>query len=182
MKKLWFLHIGVMIVMAGVWGTDAADAAELKVDGRFAGSVITSSLDLDGNGIPGTLTVAQGKTSLGPVSIQATGENAPQLPIPTSCPHNNLEFPVLAGQVIYHFEESGALLFGKSVSGSTCYDPTTGIFVTKWKGTFSGGTGRFSNATGAFDATSTGKTLVRDRTGHEFDYLTGEFSGMIVTP
>jgi hypothetical protein len=63
-----------------------------------------------------------------------------------------------------------------------CSDPIAKTFTSNGKGVFDGGTGRFAHATGTFETTSTGRPLVMDRGGHEFDGMTGQVTGTLTTP
>jgi hypothetical protein len=93
-----------------------------------------------------------------------------------------LGFPWLMGHGIIQFEDSLDQLFITLTSGVACADPVAKTFTSNGKGVFAGGTGRFANATGAFETISTGRPLVMDRAGHEFDGMTGQFTGTITTP
>lgn len=174
--------IGALLVLSLAHPSAHGTAAERKLTGKFAGSIVSTAIDVDNNGATSVLSTVRGKSSLGMTSSQTIGESAPQLPAVNTCPANNLEFPLLMAHSIIHFEDLGDLLFATYSSGVTCFDPTSGVFTTTGKGKFTSGTGTLSNATGSFEATWQGKGIVRDRMGHEFDYLTGQVSGTIITP
>lgn len=173
---------GALLVFALGCPSAHGTAAERKITGNFSGSLVSTTIDADNNGTPSVLSTVRGKSSLGMTSSQTIGESAPQLPAVNTCPANNLEFPLLMAHSVIHFEETGDLLFATYSSGVTCFDPTSGVFTTTGKGKFTSGTGTLTNATGSFEAKWQGKGIVHDRTGHEFDYLTGQVSGTIITP
>lgn len=182
MKNRWLLVIGVVVVIEGLCLSTTAEAREQKITGSFSGSIATTVMDVNSDGVASLLSTVRGKSSFGMTSAQTIGENAPRLSTVSACPPNNMEFPLLMAHSVIHFDDTGDLLFATYSSGVTCFDPSTGMFTTKGKGSFTGGTGTLTNATGDFEATSRGKGIVRDRTGHEFDYLTGEFSGTLFAP
>ncbi len=181
MKKIWW-GIATVIVIGALRLLTTAEAGEQKLTGSFSGSLITAQIDIDGDGMPGGFSMVRGKSNLGSITVQTIGESAARLPAVQVCPNGNMEFPLLMAHAVIHFDDTGDLLFAKASSGATCFDPKAGVFISKWKGVFAGGSRKLTNATGAFEVTSSGKALVGDRKGHEFDYLTGEFSGTIVTP
>lgn len=157
-------------------------AGEQQLSGSFGGSSVSTALDTNGDGMTAVLSIGQGKTSLGSTTFQTVGESAARLPAASTCPSGNQEFPLLMAYGVVQFEDSGDLLFTHWSAGVTCFDPTTTIFTTRAKGAFEGGTGRYAKATGSFETTTTGKPLVADRAMHEFDYLTGQVTGTIITP
>jgi hypothetical protein len=181
MKKIW-LVIETVVVIWTLCLMTTAEAGEQKITGSFSGSLMTAQIDVDSDGMPGGLSMVRGKSNPGSITVQTIGESAARLSAVQVCPNSNMEFPLLMGHAVIHFDETGELLFAKASSGATCFDPNTGVFISKWKGVFFGGSGKLTNATGAFEVTSSGKVVVGDRAGHEFDYLTGEFSGTIMTP
>lgn len=174
--------VGALFILSLNCPSPQGEAAELKITGKFSGSIVTTGLDVDNNGVPSVMSMVRGKSSMGMTSAQTIGENAPRLPTVTTCPPNNWEFPLLMAYAIMHFDDTGDLLFATYSAGVTCVDLSTGMFSTKGTGRFTGGTGSLTNATGSFEVTSHGKGMVRDRAGHEFDYLVDEFTGMLITP
>src|SRR5262245_4110186 len=112
MKKYW-LNTVVILTLSMVSGTLRAEAGEQKITGSFSGSLVTVAMDIDGDGMPGALSMVRGKSTLGPTTAQTVGESAARLPSVHACPAANLEFPLLMAHAVIHFDDTGDLLFAK---------------------------------------------------------------------
>jgi len=176
------LAVAVTVVVSMSSVAPPAGAGEQQFSGSFAGSIISTTIDTNDNHLPAVLFIGRGKTNFGLTTFQSVSEALERLPEVNACPKGNLEFPWLMGHGIIQFDDSLDQLFIKLTAGVACSDPVAKTFTSNGKGVFEGGTGRFANATGSFETTSTGRPLVMDRAGHEFDSMTGQFTGIIITP
>lgn len=158
------------------------EAGEQKFTGSFSGSIVSTTIDTNDNNLPAVLFSGRGKTNLGLATFQSVSEALDRLPEVSACPRGNVEFPWLMGHGIIQFDDSLDQLFIKLVSGVACSDPIAKTFTSNGKGVFEGGTGRFADAAGSFETTSTGRPLIMDREGHEFDSMIGQITGTIITP
>jgi hypothetical protein len=174
--------IGSVLVFGLAGGTNDGIAGEQKISGSFAGSMVNSQIDSDGDGMHAILSTGRGKTNLGLAMFQTIGENAARLPNVKTCTQGHWEFPLLMSHGVMQFDDSGDQILVKYTSGVTCYDPATRRFTSTIKGNFVGGTGKFAEASGPIESTSTGYRFVVDPTDHEFDSFSGQFVGTIITP
>jgi hypothetical protein len=108
------------------------------------------------------------------------GEGLPT-PVPNvHCPTGTLEFPTLQNTNVFFFQATGEQLIFTYTPGATgCFDLTTFKFTFHVPGVFSGGTGRFAHATGAFEDDGSQTFLVGDPKGHTYSTFLGAVTGTI---
>jgi hypothetical protein len=68
-------------------GQLSADASEIKYKGAFSGSVMSSEIDTNGDGIKAAIFLVVGDTNLGRTDVQAVVEFAPVGP--STCQNGN---------------------------------------------------------------------------------------------
>jgi len=159
-----------------------AQESQMEFSASFSGSFITQSVktDTDGDGRPASLGTLEGNSSLGRINIQNLIEFA-QLPEPVTCPEDKIEFRFVRGNFVIRIEESGDLLFGEWTSGTSCFDRIARIANRTQEGTFTGGTGQFSNINGPVQLSATPMLLTTtEEQGYAFAANTGDLSGTII--
>jgi len=176
------LTVAVTVVVSMSSVAPLVGAGEQQFSGSFAGSIISTTIDTNDNRLPAVLFTGRGKTNLGLAMFQSVSEASERLPEVSACPKGSVEFPWFMGYGIIQFDDSLDQLFIQLTAGVACSDPIAKTFTSNGKGVFAGGTGRFTNATGSFETTSTGRPLVMDQAGHEFDSMTGQITGIVITP
>jgi hypothetical protein len=94
------------------------------------------------------------------------------------------EFKSVGSAIVLRSNATGDLLF-ETESTTVCEDLSSGPpfnVTAAAEGTITGGTGKFSGATGTFTAVAHGQVLLSDPTGHGFGWFEGSSTGTITTP
>lgn len=173
---------GILIIIvfsAGCNGNGNAQESETDFSTSFSGSFITQTIntDTDEDGRPATLGTLEGDSSLGKINIQNVIEFA-LLGESAECP---VEFLLARGNFILRIEGTGDLVFGEWTSGTSCFDPVTGITERTLEGVFTGGTGDYANISGPIQQTANAILLTTTaEQGYAFGGSTGTMSGTIM--
>jgi hypothetical protein len=153
-----------------------------SIKGHYSGSVMPASLDLDSDGFPAAVATLAGESSLGKFTAQAVVDTA--LSSPGVCPSGNQGFVLKGGPgsggIVFRFE-SGELLAAQIVSAEQCVDGITLTAFISAQLEITGGSGRFSHASGELAVTATATALAVDSKGLAFSMTTGSFSGKLTT-
>jgi hypothetical protein len=175
-------RLGVEFTMGLVMivGLGNSEARAIPFNGSLSGSLISTQIDTNGDGLKAGLSLGIINTNLGRFTSQGVGEFLPPLPAPVTCPSDHLEFPLLVFRGVDTHEKTGDQLFFEYTSGTACVDPATGTSSFSGVGNFVGGTGQFAGVTGSFEANSAGTTLVSDPAGNSFGNRTVEFTGTLI--
>lgn len=182
------LAIGVATALVMAVGIGRAQAKELPYKESFSGTFVSTEFDSNGDGVSGALELVEGKSTLGPFTLQGIGEfrnpNAPNPPPPCTLPNGESGFEVvpLPTPIVHRFQSSGDLLFAELSSGSLCFALATTDQSFKVTATITGGTGRFADATGSIEVEGTAKVLGGDAAGHFFGAQSGKATGTIILP
>ena len=135
-----------------------AEAADIPLRGEFAGTFLTSRINLNNDGeLAGWGTEVVEDELLGQSSNQVIVENA-LVPPTGACREGRLEFHLVAGRIVATFLNTRDQLFSELTSRTLCLNPANGRFRGRDTGAFTGGTGRFAGATGSFEARYTGSS------------------------
>ena len=169
------------------WGASKAVAGEIRYRDSDSGTFASSTLDSDGDGAPGTTGQGIGKSTKGKTTHYFFSEYA-LLPVANiNCPDGTTEFPAVRARSVRRFSNGDLLVNeinpGAGIgSGFTCVDFATGTFTSTAKGEWTGGTGKFANATGPVTVLSNGTVLVFDSMGAIFGSFESSASGTIILP
>ncbi|HEV8358622.1 MAG TPA: hypothetical protein VGX21_05705 [Methylomirabilota bacterium] len=148
---------------------------------RGSGSFLTqgTSIDTNGDGVTADLFIVSGSSSqLGALTNQTVAEWA--FGPPSTCPPGTVLEGTLvpAGSALVTRAVNGDLLFGAPTSGTNCIS-ATGVASISAAGVYTGGTGRFANATGDFTIAATATTLAADPAGHAFGGVVATSEGTL---
>ncbi len=120
--------------------------------------------------------------NLGQVTAQALVEDVPASSPSGLCPAGtDVELALGTVRAVHRFA-NGDLLFLKLLARTACIDFDTLTALAFEAGEFTGGTGRFAQATGTFTATSTAEIFVADPAGRVFGPFSGKIDGKISLP
>lgn len=119
-----------------------------------------------------------------PFSVSGEVEFGEALPGALHCPEEQpVEYPVLAGGVIALTDSvtQDVLYLTTGEGGYECFSsqPSPAPASAHLSGNFTGGLGKFRNATGHFNADSAGYVLRKDAAGHVFASGKGTLSGLL---
>lgn len=155
---------------------------QISYNGTFSGSVLSSEIDTNGDGLRAVSFTIVGKTNLGRTDVHTILEFAPAGP--GLCPNGNqgLILTAIQGSGVIRFERrDGDLLFVKADANVTaCADPSTGQQFVNGQLNFIGGTGGFDQAGGSIAVSSVTQGLFQDPKGRLFGATSGQFEGTII--
>jgi hypothetical protein len=174
MKKLVVVCAG--LVAFGFLVVAHPEAGETKViKSKASGSFVSANFDFDHPDLstPAFYSNAAGIGNAGKFTLQAVLEFAPDghtCTVPSGGAGAGVEFTLVGGVGVERFTATGDLLFFKETSATACQDFSTSPtppfpFIDTETGVVTGGTGKYSGATGTFTATAKGATLSVDATG-----------------
>jgi hypothetical protein len=172
-----------LIPLLGLAPTIVVAEESLPFKATYSGGFVSTQFDTDGDGAPANFNVLEGKSNLGPFSLQVLDGSV--LSEPATCPNGQAGFSVklVAGSSVFRFRRTGDLLFVHPTSQTTCFDPSTGVsFFRAATGTIIGGTGRFTNATGSLEGEGMARVFITDPAGHFFAEQHGTIKGAIILP
>jgi len=161
--RMHYLAFGMTLLM--LTGAAVADDTKTqKVNCTFASTFVSGVENhLDTNGDKRSASVHQGivNCNIGRFLFQEEFEFLDPLPAPVTCPPATTEFDLLQAQVVLTEEKTADQLFFEDAAGGVtfCLNPDLTFSFTE-HGTFAGGTGQFTEASGSIDGQGTGKYLV----------------------
>ena len=148
----------------------------------YSGSFQSASTVTDSNkdGVPANSAQLEGTSTFGPVTIQSLNEFAEGDSPLGDCPEGQIEFTLVKGNFVKRFADTGDLLFGIWNEGISCFDPNTNTSETTQVGVFSGGTGRFTGASGPVEIEFASTFLATNgQQGYSFGGSDGTGTGVI---
>jgi hypothetical protein len=176
MKKLVVVCLGLVgfgLLFAAVAPVEAGTTKIIKSKG--SGSFVSANFDPDHANLstPAGYLNGEGISNAGKFTNQAVDEFAPdgnKCTVPGGVANAGTEFTLVADVSVFRFTATGDLLFLKSTSGTSCIDSSTFPtppfpFILTETGIFTGGTGKYSGATGTFTFKVHGAFLSFDATG-----------------
>jgi len=162
----------VVLRLAGASNGDDGKTKHLRC--TFSGTFVSGVENhLDTNGDGRSASVHQGivNCNIGRFLLHEEFEFLDPLPAPVTCPAGTAEFDLVQAHAVLTAEKTSDQLFFEDAAGAStfCLNPDLTFSFTE-HGTFAGGTGQFTEASGSFDGQGTGKYLV-------FGFKEGVFGG-----
>lgn len=157
-----------------------AETKELSWKASSSGSTTNTQSDTNHDSNKGSLLNGGFTSTFGPGTVQSVGEFAPSGP--GTCPNGNPGFIVTllpgTGHSVSRFDRTGDLLFTE-YSATLCVDSVTSIQFYSWEDTITGGTGRFTGATGSNSGSGEARLLFSDAEGNFLAEFTSSLEGTI---
>jgi hypothetical protein len=173
LRKVCDFTIGIALVLlfAGASNGDDSKFKHLEDDNRtkhlrctFSATFVSgveNHLDTNGDGRSASVHQGFANCNIGRFLFQEEFEFLDPLSSPAACPAGTTEFDLLQARVVLTSEETADQLFFEDAAGGEtfCLNPDLTFSFTE-HGTFAGGTGQFTGASGSIDGQGTGKYLV----------------------
>jgi hypothetical protein len=156
MTKILRVAIGA-VILAFLFVAQVGQADEQPIFITYTGTVDDLPDDYNGDGIPANVIHGQSKGSFGPSMTSIVSEYVPYPPKFGTCPSEDDLYAIFMYSTAVVTFKNGDQLDASVDDGWLCVDMVTGIFEGETRGEFIGGTGRFTNATGEFVSSFTGK-------------------------
>ena len=159
----------VLVALMLNLGVAAAHAEQRHVKMTFSGTNVATTINLQANTVTDETHLA-GRGSLGPFTFRELHADGAAPQPPSGC--LGPSFGVLKGAGVFRFQD-GSLLIVTVVDGSGCVNPAAGNAALIVNYQISGGTGRFTGASGNLTMTATlmpccATPLTRARTLNEY--------------
>jgi hypothetical protein len=178
LKNLVALCVGLMMIISGsiAMAHDGGGGETKVLKSKESGSFVSTNFDFDHPDLstPANYINSAGTGDVGQFTSQAVNEYTPDLnmktcTVPGGVANAATEFTLVQDVGLDRFTETGDLLFFKSTSGTACQDfstfPTPPFpFTFTETGVITGGTGKYSGATGTYTAKGKGAELSLDAT------------------
>jgi hypothetical protein len=181
-KYSWTIGLACSFVI--VLASGRAEARDIRIKGDWAGSALTSRIDLNNDGGLADWATWVEKSNLGQSSAQFVIEQV-IVPPTGACPADQVETALVAGSIVNTFLHTRDQLFIQFTSRIACIDPVTGVASGHVIATIMGGTGEFAGATGSVEYRFTGSTLLADfdpASNQVFGPFTGTVEGTLALP
>jgi hypothetical protein len=176
-KNLVVLCVCLMMIISGsvAVAQDSAGGKTKVIKSKASGSFVSTNFDFDHPDLstPAGYENVEGKSNAGKFTIQAVTEFAPDgktCTVPGGGAGTGTEFTLVGDAAVVRFTATGDLLFLKETSGTECADfstfPTPPFpIIATTTGIVTGGTGKYSGATGTVTFDVKAAFLSLDATG-----------------
>lgn len=145
------------VILACLFVAQIAQADERPIFITYTGTIDDLPDDSNGDGIRAIVVHGQSKGSFGPSMTSIVSEYVPYPPKFGTCPNADDLYAIFMYSTAVVTFKNGDQLDVNVREGWFCVDTVTGVFAGETRGDFIGGTGRFTNATGDFVSSFTGK-------------------------
>ena len=162
-------------------GSLVAEPAGKLYTEQITGTLSSSTLDRNADGVPASVSTFSGKSKFGKVDGQSSFE-VTAFGAPLNCSGSEVEATLVGTRDVRRFPGHGDMIFLEVSNLVLCLNPLTGNFTLTSEGHFIGGTGRHVGATGDFTGSFTGTILVVDPDGALFGAFSGGVEGTVETP
>jgi hypothetical protein len=168
-------HIATLALMLTL-GVTSAFAQGRPIKMSFSGSNVATTINLQAGTVTDETQLA-GTGTLGAFTFRELHADGPAAQ-PVSCPGPS--FGVLTGAGVFRFQD-GSLLIVTVTDGSGCINPEARHAVLTVNYEITGGTGRFTDASGNLTMTATIAAILRNASGAPALLInTGEFEGTLI--
>ena len=168
-------HMATVALMLNL-GVAGVYAQQRPVKMTFSGSNVATTINLQANTITDETQLA-GTGSLGPFTFRELHADGAAPQPPSGC--MGPSFGVLKGAGVFRFQD-GSLLIVTVVDGSGCVNPAAGKAALIVNYQITGGTGRFTGASGDLTMTATLMAVLRNASNAPALLTnTGKFEGTI---
>jgi hypothetical protein len=163
MKKHQFgISIALVMLLAGMSNSDETKNKHLSC--TFGGSFtdgVETHIDSNDDGISANLHQGLQDCNIGRFFLHSENEFQAALPAPVTCPAGTQEFDLVQAHGVLTAEKTSDQLFYEDAAGGFKFCLNSDLtFTFTEHGTWAGGTGQFTGASGSFDAQGSGKFLV----------------------
>lgn len=173
------------VVLGYTWGTILAATPvnaenlnhSIKFKGIFSGTTLASVIDLNDDGDKAEVITYAGRTTLGPVTVQGLSDDI-VFPPNDECFQGGLD--LYERRDVFRLV-TGELLYAEYTDQRICISFAPSFSVTA-KGKFIGGTGRYTNASGTFEAKAEGQFLLSDSRNNGLTAFTAKINGELKIP
>jgi hypothetical protein len=182
-KYSWTIGLACSFVI--VLASSKAEARDIRIQGDWAGTGLTTRIDLNNDGGPADWATWVEKSNLGQSSAQAVIEGSAPVSPTGACPADQVESGLVGGSIVNTFLHTRDQLFIQPTSRVLCFDLATGTLSAQTIATITGGTGKFAGATGSLDYRFTGRVLLPDfdpASNQVFASFTGTVEGTLTLP
>lgn len=179
MKRKSMKHIATFALMLNL-GVAGAFAQQSSINLQFSGTSANSTINLLQPNTSNDEDNFAGDGTFGPFTYRAVRaiSNAAQ-PSSTCSGATKVYFPETAGAAVFRFQD-GSLLNVNLVQGGDCIDFASPLAHCTLIFKISGGTGRFTGASGILTFTEAVAVVITDTLQNPvFFSATGEFTGMV---
>jgi hypothetical protein len=192
LKKSVGLCVGLTMIISGSIAAahDGGGGGTREIKSEASGTFVSANFDFDHPDLstPANQIEAEGRGSIGRFTNHGVNEftldlNTKTCTVPGGVAAAGTALTLIEDVGVTRIKATGDFLFFKSTSGTACQDfstfPTPPFpFTFTETGAITGGTGKFSGATGTFTADGQGATLSVDATGVR---IFGWFENNVVT-
>lgn len=179
MKSILWVVLGYMWGMILAVTTTNAETLthSLKFEGTFSGTTLASVIDLNNDGDKAEVITYAGRTTLGPVTVQGVSDDI-VFPPNDECLQGGLN--LYERRDVFRLL-TGELLYAEYTDQRICISFAPSFSVTA-KGEFIGGTGRYTNVSGTFEATAEGQFVLSDTFKNGLTAFTAKINGKLKIP
>ena len=156
--------IGIALVLLLAGASNGDDGKTKHLSCTFSATFVSgveNHLDTNGDGTSASVHQGLVNCNVGRFLLHEEFEFLKPLTAPVTCPTGTTEIDLLQARVVLTSEKTADQLFFEDAAGGVtfCLNPDLTFSFTE-HGTFAGGTGRFTEASGSIDGQGTGKFLV----------------------
>jgi hypothetical protein len=164
LMKICDFTVGLALVLLLAGASNGDDSRTKHLRCTFSATFVSgveNHLDTNGDGRSASVHQGLANCNIGRFLFHEEFEFLNPLSAPVICPIGTTEFDLQQARVLLTAEKSGDQLFFEDAAGGEtfCLNPDLSFSFAE-HGTFAGGTGRFTEASGSIEGKGTGKYLI----------------------